>query len=153
MLSQLPHTFRAHLSGLVLHKNSNPKLSPPVYVCLFLMWLAEPLLNPSPPPSQGCCQSRRAQPSASVAGGWDGTGWDGTGQDGMGWDGTGRDGKQLPRSHLARGPAAAPPVHAAEQQQLQPLRRVALIQLLLSLATSTEVITHSGEHLKHIVSC
>lgn len=50
-----------------------------------------------------------------------------------------------------RGPAAAPP-HAAEQQ-LQPLRHLAQIQPLLSLAASVDVITHSGECLKHTVSC
>ena len=71
-----------------------------------------------------------------------------------GWDGTGRDGmEQRLRSHPGRGPAAAPSAHAAEQQRLQPLQRLAQIQLLLSLTTSAEVITRSGECLKHIVSC
>lgn len=57
-----------------------------------------------------------------------------------------------PSEPPGRGPAADPPHALAAEQQLQPLRHLAQIQPLLSLAASVDVITHSGECLKHTVS-
>lgn len=71
----------------------------------------------------------------------------------MGQNRRGWEGKKPLQSHPERGPTAVPSAHAAEQQRLQSLQQLAQIQLLLRLTTSTEVITHSGECLKHIVSC